>query len=152
MLFLSAGGLKSPVHTTSLGAVLNGDVKSEGTSQTKTEGENQVQGNSTSGANSSSERPPSGSLQNGVKNGEEETLASNDPPAPPTVADANETTPPQSSQPVIPPRPYRPPRPFPPQTGSLKSPTASPSHSAGSRHKNRTHKTHHGDPRSVMRG
>jgi hypothetical protein len=113
------GGPKSPVHTKGLGTVLKGDVRSEGTSPSKTEGETQAQGNSTIDANSS-------------QNGEE---------------DGNETTPPQSSQPVIPPRPYLPPRPFPPPTGSSKSPTASPSHSAGSRHKNRTHKTHHGDPR-----
>ena len=125
-----AGGVKSPVHTTGLGSVRNGDVKTE-----EGEGGSNVQ---ESGSGEGSSGGPSEPLPNGGR--EEDTAVASDPQAPPSAGDGTETTPPQSSQPVIPPRPYRPPRPFPPPSATSKSPP----HSTSSRQKNRTH---HGDPR-----
>ena len=138
-----AGGVKSPAHTAAgPGSVPNGDVEGRAPGRgTQDEGGREMQEN---GGSTGAE---SANLSNGRSEGGANEHSS--PLPPPSAASVSETTPPDLSQPAIPPRPYRPPRPFPPPTAAEKSPNTSPSHSTRSRHGKRAIKTHHGDPRYV---
>ena len=145
---VTAGRLNSPVHPTGLGSVLNRDPQwSREKERKETEGEM-----SGEGVRSEERESGEGVQSDGVKGEGGATKSSNSHASPPpTVTHLSETTP-TPEQPTIPLRPYRPLRPFPPPSGSEKKRTSSspsPSHSTGSKHGKRTHKTHHGDPRFV---
>ena len=115
-------GSNSPAHTDSLGSVLNRD-HNRLLSDNNTPVDMKVDSDGTQ-SDSTNQAGNSGT-----------------PTSPPPVTNLPESTPSPTAQPVVPPRPYLPPRPF--------APPSSSSHSPRSKHQNRTHKTHHGDPRSV---
>ena len=133
--------LKSLTRTTVLDLVLNGDQKRPLSADDTPENSAEVKTDATPASNSTNE-PPDNDVQVPAGN-------SNTPSSPPPHITKSTPSPSSSSvpttQPVIPPRPYRPPRPFPPPSSSPH-----PSSSSQPQHRNRTHKTTHGDPRSVL--
>lgn len=133
--------LKSLTRTAVLDLVLDGDQKRPLSADNTPEHSAEVKTDATPASNSTNE-PPDNDVQ--VPAGNSDTPSSPSPHITKSTPSPSSSSVP-TTQPVIPPRPYRPPRPFPPPSSSPH-----PSSSSQSQHRNRTHKTTHGDPRSVL--